>query len=136
MFSLRVDPKRSRFGLGAIFAAGSANVQAIDQQELIRLRARLDELIQSGGNPDPFRVVEVHNKVVAFTKAIFSREPRIDAVQDAEFGDSSFVVTVEARGDVDELVALNDRWHRGIRDVAQELAIHYALSLVPVDDPK
>lgn len=110
-------------------------MQAIDRQELIKLRTRLDELIaRSGEQPDPFRVVEIHDQVIKFTKSIFAGEPRIDVVQDPEFGNLSFAVTVKAHGTVDELVRQSDRWHRGIRSVAQELSIHYALSLIPLDD--
>ena len=111
-------------------------MQAIDQQELIRMRARLDELIAKSAeqHPDPFRVVEIHDKVIEFTKDIFASEPRIEVLQDPEFGNSSFAVRVEASGEVEELWHLNQLWHRGIRKAAQELAVHYCLLLIPTDD--
>ncbi|MGH8244839.1 MAG: hypothetical protein ACREUU_00235 [Gammaproteobacteria bacterium] len=110
-------------------------MQAIDRQELIKLRTRLDELIaRSGEQPDPFRVVEIHDKVIEFTKSIFAGEPRIDVVQDPEFGNSMFVVRIEARGDVDELARLSSLWHHGLHNAAQELAIHYCLLLIPTDE--
>ena len=109
-------------------------MQRIQHHELLKLRAVIDELIAfSGERPDPFRVVEIHENVIAFTKSVFPGEPHIKSVADPEIGNRKFVVQVAASGSVDELMELMHAWHSGIAEVAQELSHYYILSIDPIE---
>ena len=67
--------------------------------------------------------------VAKFSGDLFQGAVSIRNASDPEFPSKYFIVSVVARGETDDLVELNDRWHREICTVAGEAASHYRLSL-------
>jgi hypothetical protein len=74
-----------------------------------------------------------HDEVLRLTNAIFDGDIEFQDVTDPESGVKSVQVAVEAPGDVEELLALNDRWHRELANLG-DLRVQYGLSLVPRDE--
>lgn len=97
--------------------------------------APFNALPRNGITPASDRAAEVHRRVIEMTKTLFSGEPRIDVVRDPEYGDWAYSVSVQASGDVQQLLALSDSWHDGLLGAAAELARNYCLSLLPRDEP-
>lgn len=129
-------------------STGSSLGEALLQLHVNGLELQLDELRDqvsqlelqlqsvSGGaqHLDPFRFAEADDRVRQFTRAIFPGSLSSRTVVDPEFGDKRFVLTVNAPGTVDQLLALNDRWHRELHLAAGEFACHYVLCLIPSDE--
>jgi hypothetical protein len=72
-------------------------------------------------------------EVLKFTREIFDGDIAVQEVIDPESGVESIQVTVEAAGNTDELLALNDRWHRELANLGD--VGNYCLLLVPRDEP-
>lgn len=72
-----------------------------------------------------------HRAVLEFTQQLFGYAPSVCLDVDPETSEQCFVVTAPATGSVEEIVALNDRWHRSLRGVAGDLADQYRLSIHP-----
>lgn len=72
-----------------------------------------------------------HERVLDYTRGIFGSVAMLARELDPETGEECFVVTATATGDVDQIVAANDCWHRGLVDVAGGSAPQYRLSLDP-----
>jgi hypothetical protein len=72
-----------------------------------------------------------HERVLDFTCRLFGGAASLSRELDPETSDECFVVTAAAAGSVDEIVAANNRWHRGLPEVAGEFANRYRLSLDP-----
>jgi hypothetical protein len=83
------------------------------------------------GPPAATSIDDWHAQVTRFTQAIFPGPVRIEPARDSEFGDRCFQVYVEATGSVEELLELNDRWHRDLVRSGVDAAESYCLSLVP-----
>lgn len=71
----------------------------------------------------------VSELVAQFTKELFEGAVIVRQESDPDFQSDYFVVSVAACGDVDQLIALNDQWHRRIRDVVGEAADQFRLSI-------
>lgn len=80
--------------------------------------------------------VEISQAVAAYTAQLFSGEVALELVRDAEFGDQSFLVAVQAHGTVDQLIDKSDQWHRNLHSVAKGQAYLYGLSIFPLDESK
>jgi len=78
--------------------------------------------------------VDADATVLRMTKSIFAGPITMESVTDPESGVVSTQVCVEAAGNVDELLALNDRWHRELANLG-DIGTNYCLSLVPSDEP-
>lgn len=79
-----------------------------------------------GGEPFPN---QSHQAVMDFTQRLFGTSARIEAKTDPEFGTSHFAVCVAVSGATDQIIALDDRWHRELLQAAGESARRYTLSL-------
>jgi hypothetical protein len=98
--------------------------------------ATLERMLGSQPGPiDPFRLHEIHEAVLKFTDSVVPGTRSVEISTDPEFDDKRFRITVEAPGTVDELVALNEKWHRELSEIAKELTCHYVLCIIPVDEP-
>jgi predicted RNA binding protein with dsRBD fold (UPF0201 family) len=86
-------------------------------------------VIQSTTTREPVQATETHEKVLEYTRALFSGAIQIFAESDPETDEQYFVVSAVARGEVEDILRSNDIWHRKITEVARELAGRYQLSL-------
>ena len=72
-----------------------------------------------------------HGPVIEYTRQIFGQQPTVALDIDPETNAQSFLVTAPATGSVDELVALDHKWHCGLREALGNLADQYRLSIDP-----
>ncbi len=70
-------------------------------------------------------------RVLAFTREIFPGEIRVYAAEDPEIpGDRYHVFEVTTKGDVDELPAWDDQWHRRLCQLPDRIPGRYRLCVV------
>ncbi len=74
-------------------------------------------------------VVDLHEQVQLLTETIFGSRPNICADSDPETDEKYFVVTVEAEGEVADIVKQNDEWHRRLCNELGEEARFFRLLL-------
>jgi hypothetical protein len=72
-----------------------------------------------------------HERVLQFTRQVFGSSAALSRELDPETSEECLVVTVTPAGSVEQLVAANDDWHRGLLGIAGESAVHYRLSIDP-----
>jgi hypothetical protein len=88
---------------------------------------RMPPTASNGLNVDQHRAT--FSLVEEFSRELFQGGVTIRPEADPEYPSNYFVVTVAAIGSADELVELNDRWHREIRQIAGDAADQYRLAL-------
>jgi hypothetical protein len=72
---------------------------------------------------------ELHREVRRFTQELFGIEPVIVEESDPETDDPYFAVQVTTVADVNEIVKLNDAWHRQLISSAGDWMHFYRLAL-------
>jgi hypothetical protein len=78
---------------------------------------------------DRDRRMALPEAVRKFTEQLFGAPARIHPESDPDVAGEYLVVSVAARGEVEDIVALNHQWHAKLVDVAGDLAERYRLSL-------
>ena len=79
----------------------------------------------------PPLLAQDHQRILDYTKRLFGTDPTVKLDVDPETSEQFFVVSALGAGSVDELVALDDTWHRDLRKAVGELADQYRLSIHP-----
>jgi hypothetical protein len=68
-------------------------------------------------------------RVIALTRSLFGGAPAISAGADPEYDEIFFVVEARASGTTEEVLRLNDQWHREIVQQAGDQALKFRLAL-------
>jgi hypothetical protein len=72
-----------------------------------------------------------HRAVLEYTSKLFGHVATVELDIDPETSEQYFVVNAPGAGSVDELVALDDKWHRDLRVTVGNIADQYRLSIHP-----
>ncbi len=72
-----------------------------------------------------------HPQVIELTQRLFGGRVSIDREEDPEYPDQYFVVSIQAVGTIEELVAKTDAWHRAIREALGDRISDYRLLVDP-----
>jgi len=79
----------------------------------------------------PPLLAQDHQRVLDYTKRLFGSDPSVELDVDPETSETYFVVSAPGTGSVDDLVALDDKWHRDLRAEVGSVADQYRLSIHP-----
>lgn len=105
------------------------------QRELdeIKLRvAGVEQAVRHIRTDEEKKCCDQVDAILAFTKDMFQGDVRVVDTDDPEIaGRRYFVFEVTTKGSVDELVALDDQWHRRLCQVAERNPGRFALSIIP-----
>lgn len=74
------------------------------------------------------QLLDAHERVAAFTQAIFGSPATVSREHDPDEGFEYFRVRVEAAGSMEDLKEKFRRWHHDLPSAAGEFADRYALS--------
>ena len=83
-------------------------------------------LVLSGERGPP---AEIQQQVISFTQSVFGAPATVLPGSDPELDESYFVVRVTAAGSVEEILRMNDRWHREIGTYAGDFVPRFRLAL-------
>jgi hypothetical protein len=83
---------------------------------------------------DEREALEASEAVRRFTSALFDGDVCIKTTFDPEIDNRMQVVTVAARGTIDELANKCDFWHRHLHETARNFTSLYALNIIPLDE--
>jgi hypothetical protein len=72
-----------------------------------------------------------HQCILDYTTRLFGNAPCVELDVDPETSEKYFVVHAPASGTIDEMVALDDRWHRDLKAAVGSAADQYRLSIHP-----
>ena len=76
------------------------------------------------------QMLEWNDQVVAFSEPFFPNGVQLHLECDPETGEAYFAVEARASGNVDELVALLQRWHSELRKQLRQASRFYRLNFV------
>lgn len=107
------------------------------QRELdeIKLRVRsVEQAVKHVRTEEETRCSAELDELLAFTKDLFGDELRVVDTEDPEIpGRRYFVIEVTATGSVEELAALDDKWHQQLHRIADRNTSRFALSVIRED---
>ncbi|MGI8982140.1 MAG: hypothetical protein ACR2FY_23155 [Pirellulaceae bacterium] len=75
------------------------------------------------------REAAAQGRVIALTRALFGGTPSIVPGVDPEYDEAFFVVEVRASGTTEEILQLNDQWHREVVQQTGDQALKFRLAL-------